>query len=77
MHRDYPDANWGIFEYLEDQLWPSFWEDGVPVDQIAGVMVEVFSTLEKGTKTGREVERRVMVWKLVNVWVSKWAEWVV
>ena len=49
----------------------------MPVDQIAGVMVEVFSTLEKGTKTGREVERRVMVWKLVNVWVSKWAEWVV
>jgi hypothetical protein len=22
LHRDYPDANWGIFEYLEDQLWP-------------------------------------------------------
>ncbi len=54
-----------------------FWEDGMPVDQVAGVMVEVFPMLEKGAKTGREVERREMVWELVNVWVSKWAEWVV
>jgi len=51
-----------------------FWEDGMAVDQIAGVMVEVFPELEKGAKAGREMERREMVWGLVNVWVSRWAE---
>lgn len=43
------------------------------VEQIAGVMVEVYPMLEKGAKGGREVERREMVWGLVNVWVSRWA----
>lgn len=50
-----------------------FWEDGMAVDQIAGVMVEVYPALERGAKAGREVERREMVWGLVNVWVSRWA----
>jgi hypothetical protein len=22
LHHDYPDANWGIFDYLEEHLWP-------------------------------------------------------
>jgi len=50
-----------------------FWEDGMSVEQIAGVMVEVYPSLERGAKGGREVERREMVWGLVNVWVSRWA----
>ena len=22
LHHDYPNANWGIFDYLEEHLWP-------------------------------------------------------
>ena len=46
----------------------------MPVDQIAGVLVEMYPELCKGTtRGGREKERREMVHGVVSVWVSDWA----
>lgn len=46
----------------------------MPVDQIAGVMVEMYPELERGAKGGAERERRIAVHGQVNIWVSDWAE---
>ena len=47
---------------------------GMPLEQIAGILVEAYPQLEKGVKSGKEVERRDVVLGMVNLWVSIWAE---
>ena len=56
------------------QLIQKLFDEGMAVDQIAGILVEMFPELERGIKDGSERERRVMVHGLCNVWVSMWAE---
>ena len=46
----------------------------MPVDQIAGILVEMYPRLLMGVKNGREKERRAVVHGLVSLWVSDWAE---
>ncbi len=46
----------------------------MPIKPISGVVLEIYSELGKGAKSGREMERRETVGILVNAWVSWWAE---